>query len=170
MRIADQPEFKSKPRPLTCAPGTTVREAAKMMAKANYGSIVIVSPDDTVLGLLTERDYLNRVVAGSIDADTTNVSDLMTADVRVAKADDDLLEWLRIMSNERFRRLPVVDANGKLVNLVTQGDFVSYTWPDLISQAKTFVQSAAGNNRQLLMIAGGVLVYTVILIIALRGM
>lgn len=168
MRIADQPEFKSKPRPLTCPPDTTVRDAAKMMAGANYGSIVIVAPDDTVLGLLTERDYLNRVVAESIDADATKVSDLMTAEVRVAKADDDLLEWLRIMSNERFRRLPVVDESGKLVNLVTQGDFVSYTWPDLINQAKTFVTSTAGNNRTLLMIGGGVLVYTLALIFALR--
>ncbi|MEM7568473.1 MAG: CBS domain-containing protein [Pseudomonadota bacterium] len=169
MKIADQPEFKSKPRPLTCGPETTLREAAQMMAKANYGSIVIVSPDDKVLGLLTERDYLNRVVAGSIDPDGTKVGDLMTAEVRVAKASDDLLEWLRIMSNERFRRLPVVDEEGKLVNLVTQGDFVSYTWPDLINQAKTFVQSTAGSNSQLLLIGGGVLFYSLLLVFLLKA-
>lgn len=168
MKIADQPEFKSKPKPLTCPPDTFLKDAAQMMAKSNYGSIVIVSPEDKVLGMLTERDFLNRVVAEGVDPSATKVSDMMTDEVRVARADDDLLEWLRIMSNERFRRLPVVDDGGKLVNLVTQGDFVSYTWPDLINQAKTFVTSTASNNRTLLMIGAGVLVYTLALILALR--
>ena len=48
-----------------------------------------------------------------------------------------LLDWMRIMSNERFRRLPVVDDEGRIKAVFTQGDFVSYTWPDLIYQMKS---------------------------------
>ncbi|MEM1020417.1 MAG: CBS domain-containing protein [Sphingomonadales bacterium] len=165
MKIAERQEFKSKPKPLTCTKETSIREAAQMMAAQNYGSIVVVGDDERVIGMLTERDFLNRVVAEGKDVDALTVADIMTDRVRVARGDDDLLEWLRIMSNERFRRLPVVDGDGKLINIVTQGDFVSYTWPDLISQAKTFVASSASNNRQILFVAGAILAYTAALLI-----
>ena len=48
----------------------------------------------------------------------------MTTQVRAAKEDDNLLDWLRIMSNDRFRHLPVVDEEGKVVSMMSQGDFV----------------------------------------------
>ncbi len=56
----------------------------------------------------------------------------MTTDLKVARADDDLLDWLRLMSNERFRHLPVVDDQGVIIGMMSQGDFVSYTWPELM--------------------------------------
>jgi len=68
------------------------------------------------------------------------------------------------MSNERFRRLPVVDDEQRLINVITQGDFVSYTWPDLLNQARTLVKQTAGGTFSLPILAGGVLIYTVIII------
>ena len=66
----------------------------------------------------------------------------MTPNPRVANENDDVLDWLRIMSNDRFRRLPVVDSNGKIKVIFTQGDFVSYTWPDLIYQASQLAKAS----------------------------
>jgi len=163
MKIKDRPEYASKPKPLTAAPTDTIRAAVARMSEMNYGAVVVVDASREVLGMVTERDIMKRVVNAGIDADNTPVSEIMTADVRVAREDDDLLEWLRMMSNERFRRLPVVDDSGKLVSIVTQGDFVSYTWPDLMSQAMTFARSTVSTNYPIFLILGAGLLYTIII-------
>ena len=80
-----------------------------------------------VVGVVTERDVMKKVVAKKLNATNTSVSEIMTTNPRVARETDDLIDWLRIMSNERFRRLPVVDENGQIKAVFTQGDFVSYT-------------------------------------------
>ena len=67
---------------------------------------------------------------------TTKLKDIMTSPVKVADKDDEMVIWLRQMSNERFRHVPVVDKSGKLINIMSQGDFVSYSWPNLMYQVK----------------------------------
>lgn len=162
MKIKDRAEYRAKPMPLTCPPSETVLAAVRKMAEANYGSIVVTHPDGTVAGMVTERDIFKRLVAEERDPAQTRVADIMTSDVRMAREDDSLLDWLRIMSNERFRRLPVVDDSGKLVSIMTQGDFVSYTWPELVNQATTLVKSTMGKNYQVFLILAAVLAYTVV--------
>lgn len=166
MRISDRPEFQSKPAPLTCAPDEAVLVASKRMAERNYGSIIVIDSERRVLGLLTERDVLRRLVAVERDPARTMISDIMTSDLRIARASDDVIEWLRLMSNERFRRLPVVDDDERLINVITQGDFVSYTWPDLLIQARTLVKQTVGDTLSVPILLGGVLLYTVIVIVA----
>lgn len=167
MRIKDRPEYASKPAPMTAGKDEIVRVVAKRMSDKNYGAIVVVSQDNKVLGLMTERDLMRRVIAMGLDPDTTKVETVMTSDVRVAKEDDSLVDWLRIMSNERFRRLPIVDENGTLQSIMTQGDFVSYTWPDLIGQAVTLAKGTMNKNYQIFYILGGVLAYTVLMVAVL---
>ena len=67
-----------------------------------------------VIGVFTERDVMNKVVGKELNTHKTLVKDIMTPNPRVANETDDLIDWLRIMSNERFRRLPVVDGNGHI--------------------------------------------------------
>ena len=161
MKIKDRAEYASKSRPLTCSRDATVTEVSKEMSAKNFGSVVVVDRDQRIEGLVTERDIMKRIVAEGRDAATTKVSDIMTTDVRTAREDDDVVDWLRIMSNDRFRRLPIVDADGRLASVMTQGDFVSFTWPDLITQARSIAGSQASKNYQILLIVGGVLAYTV---------
>ncbi|MEL6567429.1 MAG: CBS domain-containing protein [Pseudomonadota bacterium] len=163
MKIKDRPEYHSKPKPMTAAPADTIRDAVARMSEKNYGAVVVVDSAQQVLGMVTERDIMKRVVNAGVNPDTTPLSEIMTSDVRVAREDDELLEWLRMMSNERFRRLPVVDDKGKLVSIMTQGDFVSYTWPDLMSQAMTFARSTVSNNYPIFLILGAGLIYTIII-------
>lgn len=163
MKIKERPEYASKPKPMTAAPGDTIRDAVARMSEKNYGAVVIVDNAQQVLGMVTERDIMRRVVNAGVNPDTTPVSEIMTSDVRVAKEDDDLLEWMRMMSNERFRRLPVIDEKGQLVSIMTQGDFVSYTWPDLVSQAMTMARSTVSSNYPIFLILGAGLIYTVII-------
>jgi CBS domain-containing protein len=88
----------------------------------------------------------------------------MTKDVKVARETDDVLDWLRIMSNERFRRLPVVDDSGRVVCVFTQGDFVSYTWPDLLFQAKELAKAGVMKNFSVWLIGGGLFLYSVLML------
>ncbi|MEM6460347.1 MAG: CBS domain-containing protein [Pseudomonadota bacterium] len=167
-RIMDRPEYQSKPKPLTFLPDETVAVAVKEMSERDYGSVVIIDDDRRVIGLVTERDIMKRIVNVERDAKSTKLSEIMTADPRVARETDDLLEWLRIMSNERFRRLPIVDAEGRIESIFTQGDFVSYTWPDLIYQAKEITRATLFKYFNPIIIVASILVFLIALIALLR--
>ena len=163
MRIKDRPEFQSKPKPLSMSADATAAEAVAAMSAKNYGSIIITGSGG-IEGIVTERDIMKRLVNEGRDPKTTRLEDIMTRDIRIARADDNILEWLRTMSNERFRRLPVVDEHGELVSMVTQGDFVSYTWPDLMYQVGQATKATLSDNRQLVLIAAAIGIYTIVLV------
>lgn len=169
-RLKDRPEYKSKPKPMTRPPETTVFDAVSAMSEMNYGSVIVVDGDEKVVGVVTERDIMNKVVGKGLDAKTTKLAEIMTADPRLAREDDDMVDWLRIMSNERFRRLPVVDADGRIKAVFTQGDFVSYTWPDLVYQMRSIATATVSKNWHYFLIGGGIALYSIIMIILLGTM
>jgi CBS domain-containing protein len=164
MRIADRTELAAKPPPLTCSPDMTVRDAVTLMAEKNYGSIFILDDDRHVLGVMTERDIFRRVIGEDRDPKTTRVDEVMTTEVRKANRNDKILDWLQVMSNERFRRLPIVDEDNRLVSVMTQGDFVAYTWPQMLSQLGQMAQATLAPAFNPLAIVGGIALYTVVLI------
>jgi CBS domain-containing protein len=168
-RLMDRPEYKSKQKPLTCAPDTTVFEAVSRMSEKNYGSVIVVDPNQKVIGVVTERDVMNKVVGKGLDANKTKLSAIMTENPRLAKETDDMVDWLRIMSNERFRRLPVVDDEGHIKAVFTQGDFVSYTWPDLIYQMKSIATAKVTKNWPMFLIGGGIALYSLIMVLVVSS-
>lgn len=143
--------------------------AVEKMAEKNYGASVIVDDDNKPVGILTERDLLRRLLAKGLDAKTTRIGEIMTADLKLASADDEVVDWLRIMSNERFRHLPVVDAQGKLISLMSQGDFVSYTWPQLLAQVKDVASKKFMERFQLHLFIGSLIFYIVAMIVIVRA-
>ena len=169
-RLMDRPEYRLKQQPLTCAADTSVFEAVLAMSEKNYGAVIVIDNLKKVIGVFTERDVMNKVVGKELDARKTAVKDIMTANPRVAKETDDLIDWLRIMSNERFRRLPVVDENGHIKAVFTQGDFVSYTWPDLIYQVKTMATATVSKNWATFLIGGSVALYSLIMIVVVKSL
>ncbi len=168
MQLRDRPEFKSKPKPVTFREDATVAEAVAVMSAKNFGAVVVVDDDEKVIGVVTERDIMIKIVNAGRDPKQTKLGDIMTREVKVARETDDVLDWMRVMSNERFRRLPVVDADGRIMAVFTQGDFVSYTWPDLLHQAKQLALATMGRSYHLWMILGGVLLYTLLMVLVLR--
>lgn len=164
-RLMDRPEYRLKQQPLTCLPTTSVFEAVLKMSEKNYGAVIVINDEKKVIGIVTERDVMNKVVANELDVHATVLSDIMTENPRVARETDDLIDWLRIMSNERFRRLPVIDDNGQIKAVFTQGDFVSYTWPDLMYQMKSIATATLSKNWAVFLIAGGVALYSLTMII-----
>jgi CBS domain-containing protein len=167
MKLKDRAEFTSKSSVMTFKPDETVFKAAQAMSEKNYGAAVVVSPDFKPIGIVTERDFMRRLINKGLDPVKTPLSAIMTTDLKLAKADDDLIDWLRQMSNERFRHLPVVDDNGVLLNIMSQGDFVSYTWPELLSRVKEQAKATFDVNPSMITAAISGIFLMLFLIIAL---
>jgi CBS domain-containing protein len=166
-RLMDRPEYASKSRPLTSHADATVTEAVAEMSGRNYGCIIVTDKDDRIEGIVTERDLMNKLVGQGRDPKTTKLSEIMTRDPKIAREEDQILDWLRIMSNERFRRLPVVDEDGRIKAVFTQGDFVSYTWPDLLNQAGNLAKATVLSRFHYFLIGGGILLYALAMLVVL---
>ena len=167
MRIGDRPEFARKAPVMTFGPDELVSVAVQAMSEKNFGAAVIVNADQKPLGIVTERDFMRRLLARGLDQKTTTLRTIMTTELKLAKVDDNLLDWLRQMSNDRFRHLPVVDDTGKLIGLMSQGDFVSYTWPELFSRVKEQARATFDINPSILtFIAVGIFALLAILVLA----
>lgn len=161
MIIRDRLEYKTKTEPLVFSPDSPVREAIKEMAANNYGAVIIVNDDKTPAGIVSERDIVKRLLVNDMDVNSTTLGEIMTKNIYVAKEDDDLIHWLRVMSNERFRHLPIVDKDNKVLCMMSQGDFVSYTWPELIEQFKETAKASIAPNYQVALIILACLLYFV---------
>jgi CBS domain-containing protein len=134
MQIKDRPEYARKGAVLTMTADASVASAVTVMSEKNYGAVVIVSADEKPIGIVTERDFMRRLLAKGLDPTRTTLGEIMTDDLKVAKPEDELLDWLRQMSNDRFRHVPVVGEDGRVITMMSQGDFVSYTWPQLFAR------------------------------------
>jgi len=168
MKIKDRIEFKNKAPAMTFSPDDKVMIAVRAMSEKNYGASVIVDHEYKPVGIITERDFMRRLLAKGLDANTTPIRDIMTSELKLASQDDQVVDWLRIMSNERFRHLPVVDANGKLLNIMSQGDFVSYTWPQLLTHAKEAVAKTFMQRFHLHLIVGCIMLYGIAMVFVIR--
>src|SRR5271166_2010119 len=169
MRIKDRPEYRSKPAPFALRPDDMIPTAVRTMSEKNIGSVVVVDDAMQVKGIVTERDRMRRLLNKPLDPKTTTLSAIMTTEVRTASANDEVIDWLRQMSNERFRHLPVVDEQGRLVNIMSQGDFVSFTWPDLLGLLKEKTRdSLKGGASQLPLLVGGMMFYAVLVLLIVK--
>ena len=101
-KLKDRPEYNSKPRPITFKKNDSVAKAVKIMSEKNYGSVVVVDNQSKVIGICTERDILIKLVNKKLSAEKTKIAEIMTENPRVGKEDDEVLSWLRTMSNDRF--------------------------------------------------------------------
>jgi CBS domain-containing protein len=98
----------------------SVYEAVKLMNKNRIGCLVAVN-DDHVVGIITERDMLERVLEDCRDPKETLVSEIMTRQVIVGKPDMRLVEATELLFQKRVKKLPIVEGN-RLVGLVTLTD------------------------------------------------
>ncbi len=102
---------------------TTVLDAAKTMNQRRIGAVV-VRDGDRVVGIFTERDILNRVVAAGKDPKTTPVGEVMTSPMACCRRDTSLAGCKSVMGQKRIRHLPVVE-DGKLYGMISVGDILA---------------------------------------------
>lgn len=99
----------------------TVQRAAQLMDELNVGAIPVVD-GDRLVGMITDRDITVRSVAIGQDPGTTRVADVMSTDVRTCTADQDVEDVLDTMGDVQIRRIPVLDAQLKVIGIVSLGD------------------------------------------------
>lgn len=103
-------------------PEETVQEAARTMADLDAGALPVGRPGGKVEGIITERDVLLRLVAQGLPPDATPTSAVMSSDVTCCHPEDDAADVAASMRRHQFRRMPVVDGEGRLVGLVMLDD------------------------------------------------
>jgi len=101
----------------------SVLAAAQEMNRRRIGAVV-VRDGGRVVGIFTERDILNRVVAAGLPPAETPVGTVMTSPMAVCRRDTKLAECKSIMSQKRIRHLPVVE-EGKLHGMISTGDIMA---------------------------------------------
>jgi len=97
---------------------TTVAEAAKMMEAKSTGS-AMVKRENQIIGIITERDILKRIVAGGRDPNTTTIENIMSSPVITISEEASITEASELMDKNRIRRLAVVDNTGKIIGKIT---------------------------------------------------
>ena len=107
---------------ISLGPGATIWEAACVMTKANCGSVLIVDTSGKMLGIVTERDLMTRVLAKAQNPATTLVGDVMTRNPHCVGPDMRVADAVLIMIERGFRHLPVVSPAGKILGVFSVRD------------------------------------------------
>jgi CBS domain-containing protein len=110
---------------LAVTPETPVRDAIACMNQHRRGAVMVVVRG-RLAGIFTERDVLQRVLGAGLDLARTRVSDVMTRDPETVEPSATLAQALRTMARGRYRHLPVVDAEGTPVALVSMRRIVQF--------------------------------------------
>ena len=121
----------------------SVLEAVKQMVAANIGSLLVTKDGETA-GIVTERDYLRRVTVEGRDERTTPVREIMSAPFVYVGPDATIDECMAIMTERRFRHLPVLTAERALVGIVSIGDVVKYQSQEQGVQIKFLTEYISG--------------------------
>lgn len=116
------------------APDAPVLDAIRTMADRYIGALLVMR-EDTLVGIVSERDYARKVILLGRHSDNTPVSEIMTSDVLAVSPDDSVETCMRLCTESRVRHLPVID-NAKVVGVISIGDLVKA----LISQQSAQIE------------------------------
>lgn len=131
-------ELRPKPA-LLLSPELSVVDAAVKMLGANADSGLVVSAEGALVGILTDKDVTNRVIANRADPTSMLVSEVMTANPMTVKASDNAIDALCLMIERRFRHLPVLDEHGAVVGMLD----IAKCLYDAISRLERHLSSAS---------------------------
>jgi CBS domain-containing protein len=108
----------------TISPNITVFDALKILAEKNIGAL-IVTKNDKVVGIFSERDYARKIILKGKSSIVTTVSELMTTNVLYVSPADSIDDCIDLMSDNHIRHLPVLEEE-KLVAIISIGDVVKH--------------------------------------------
>lgn len=128
--------LQTKPEPVwTIRPDATAYEALRVMADKDIGALLVLSNENKLVGVFSERDYARKVILKGRSSKDTMVSELMTGVVYYVSPEHTINDCMAVMTAKRIRHIPVID-NGKLIGIITIGDAVN----SMISEQKTTIR------------------------------
>jgi CBS domain-containing protein len=123
------------------SPDSSVVEAARLMEERNVGSI-IVTEEERPVGIITDRDIALRVIAQGKRPEETTIRDVMTPDPVTLNGNMEIFEAIEYVTREGIRRLPIVEADGRLVGIITLDDVIG-----ILGKEMSNVSEAIEKNR-----------------------
>lgn len=117
----------------------SIAQAAQLMRQHHVGDVIVVDEHDGArvpVGVLTDRDIVVEIVAKGVDPAAVTVADAMSAEVTTARENDGVYETIEHMREKGVRRVPVVNAKGALVGLVSIDDLLDLLGDEIGSLAK----------------------------------
>jgi CBS domain-containing protein len=137
------------PNPACCTLQSSIQEAARIMRDHDCGIVPVVedSSNMRLIGVVTDRDIVIRILADGNGAASYTVADCLTRDVRSLTPDASLMDCRQLMESSQVRRVPVVDANSRLVGIVSMADLADELSDD--EMGKTLTEVSEPDNRQL---------------------
>ena len=116
----------SRRQPVTVPPGTSLGDCVRAIQRTGTGdSVFVCDADGALKGVLTERDIFARIVVGHVDL-SQPVESLMTTAPRTLDLDQTIRDAIELMQTGRYRNVPIVDDQGRLVGVVRQVDIIKY--------------------------------------------
>ena len=143
MKVKDILNIKSSGNIITISPNASLNDAVQLLAKHRIGAVVVVDENATPLGILSERDVVQKVAQQGGAALEINVSAVMTKDIIVGVLNDDLAYVMNTMTTNRFRHLPIMDEQS-LVGIISIGDVVKAQMEYYEGEARTLMQYIQG--------------------------
>ena len=110
---------------ITIGPDATVFQALQIMAEHDIGAVLVMDMGD-ILGIFSERDYARRIVLQGRTSAGTKIRDIMTSKVVYVTPDQTVGQCMALMTEKRFRHLPVIE-DEKVLGMLSIGDLVRAT-------------------------------------------
>jgi CBS domain-containing protein len=115
--------------PACCTPNSTIVQVAKMMLQNDCGQIPVVDTGGILIGVITDRDIVCRVVAEGRNPAANTVEQFMSQPIVTVRSDDALEDVVSTMERHQIRRVPVTDERGCCAGIIAQAD-VAWTGPE----------------------------------------
>lgn len=123
---------------------TPVTDCVRLMAANKIGALIVLD-GERLTGIFTERDALNKVLAGGLDPSKTRVSEVMTKDPYCVRSTTTVDDAMKLVTTRRFRHLPVVD-NGKVLAVISSGDLTHWLVQDQTGEVQELLDFAARSS------------------------
>ncbi|MDD2237212.1 MAG: CBS domain-containing protein [Kiritimatiellae bacterium] len=122
----------------TVSPKESVLDAIRQMTEKAIGTAVVLE-DGKLVGIVSERDFIRKVVVAGKDAESSCVADIMTRQVFVEKPDSLVEDCLQLMTGKRIRHCPVMNGN-ELAGIVSIGDLVKFRLSEQAAAIRDYQQ------------------------------
>ena len=136
--------------PACCEAGDSVSRVAGIMKREDVGSVPVVESheDKKLIGIVTDRDLVVKILAGGTDIERATVRDAMTPSPASCQESDPIDEAVKLMSERQVRRMPIVDDRGRLTGIIAQADVATRVSRDATTGELVEAISEPGTARQ----------------------
>ncbi len=110
--------------PVCCEPTDSITRVAELMKQEDVGSVPVVDGQVSrrLIGIVTDRDLVTKILAGGRSVEQATVRDAMTSHPASCREEDDMTEAMSVMGQRQVRRMPVVDVDGRVTGIIAQAD------------------------------------------------